>query len=155
MSSDDIEIIKLDTLQEQDGGSKTKKDSGKIVTPAIDSDESESDVEFDTDTDLEESETESEIESEPEKDEKKKSSSEREESETDSDKQSHKDDDTSSSETSDDDSSQCSTTELLAADPLYFVLSRFMMTKDGKNIADVLDEINHSLRKISKKLHKK
>lgn len=46
------------------------------------------------------------------------------------------------------DESECATTELLAADPLYFVLSRFFLTTEGKSIANVLDEINYKLGKI-------
>lgn len=36
-------------------------------------------------------------------------------------------------------------TDILASDPLYFVLSRLFITKDGKNIADVLQEISNKL----------
>ena len=41
-----------------------------------------------------------------------------------------------------------STTDILANDPLYFVLSKILMTEDGKNIATILEEINTKLSKI-------
>lgn len=55
---------------------------------------------------------------------------------------------------SDVESEDCSTTELLAADPLYFVLSRFFMTEDGKSIVTVLNQINETLGKIAKNMKK-
>lgn len=47
--------------------------------------------------------------------------------------------------------SDCDTAELLAADPLYFILSRLLMTPSGKNLATVLDEINGKLDALLKK----
>ncbi len=38
-----------------------------------------------------------------------------------------------------------STTDFLSNDPLYFVLSKFLLTKDNKNITEVLEEINKKL----------
>jgi hypothetical protein len=49
----------------------------------------------------------------------------------------------------------CSTTELLASDPLYFVLSRFFITEDGKSLVTVMNDINNKLGKITKILSKK
>jgi hypothetical protein len=51
----------------------------------------------------------------------------------------------------DDDSdscSECNTADLLASDPLYFILSRMFMTTDGKNVASILEEINVKLDKL-------
>ena len=51
----------------------------------------------------------------------------------------------------DDDSdscSECNTADLLASDPLYFILSRMFMTPDGKNVASILEEINVKLDKL-------
>jgi hypothetical protein len=44
--------------------------------------------------------------------------------------------------------SDCNTTDLLASDPLYFILSRMFITPEGKNIASVLNEINTKLDKL-------
>lgn len=44
--------------------------------------------------------------------------------------------------------SDCNTTDLLASDPLYFILSRMFITSEGKNIATVCDEINTKLAKL-------
>jgi len=49
-----------------------------------------------------------------------------------------------------DNESDCSTTELLAADPLYFVLSRFFISEDGKNIATILQDIDSKLGELVK-----
>jgi len=57
-------------------------------------------------------------------------------------------------EDEDDDDDGVSTTELLSADPLYFVLSRFFNTADGKSVVTVLDEINTKLGKIAKALNR-
>ena len=40
------------------------------------------------------------------------------------------------------------TTDVLSNDPLYFVLSKFFMTEDNKNIATILEEINKKLGKV-------
>lgn len=51
----------------------------------------------------------------------------------------------------DDDSdscSECNTADLLASDPLYFILSRMFMTPDGKNVASILEEMNVKLDKL-------
>jgi hypothetical protein len=37
---------------------------------------------------------------------------------------------------------------MLGGDPLFLVLSEFFMTKSGKNIADVLEEISMSLKEF-------
>jgi hypothetical protein len=44
---------------------------------------------------------------------------------------------------------------MLGGDPLFLVLSEFFMTKSGKNIADVLEEISAKLGKKGKKKGKK
>jgi len=46
------------------------------------------------------------------------------------------------------------TAELLGGDPLFLVLSKFFMTADGQNIADILLEISHNLKKLNKALTK-
>lgn len=46
----------------------------------------------------------------------------------------------------DDDAVSLSTTEILNSDPLYTILSQFFVTKEGKNIAEILEEINHKLK---------
>ena len=51
--------------------------------------------------------------------------------------------------------SDCSTTELLAADPLYFVLSKVFMPSDGTSLGSVLEDISHSLKAIAKQMKKK
>lgn len=52
----------------------------------------------------------------------------------------------SSSETESDGSDvSLSTTEILSNDPLYFVLSQFFISKDGRNIADILEDISKKL----------
>lgn len=58
--------------------------------------------------------------------------------------------DEDSEDEEDDDAVSLSTTEILNSDPLYTILSQFFLTKDGKNIADVLDEINGKLSKFLK-----
>ena len=45
----------------------------------------------------------------------------------------------------DDDMDSLHTEKFLAADPLYFILSRVFITDDGKNIATILSEINDKL----------
>jgi hypothetical protein len=55
-----------------------------------------------------------------------------------------------SSQAGGDDDDECSTTELLEADPLYFVLSRMFLTDKGKSIATILEEINQKLDKLVK-----
>lgn len=74
----------------------------------------------------------------------KKVESEPSESDADSDSES----DTESDEDESDDESDVSlsTTEILNNDPLYTILSQFFLSKDGKNIADILEEINHKLK---------
>ena len=62
--------------------------------------------------------------------------------------------DVSSSEEEEDDKVSFSTTDILANDPLYFVLSKIFITEDNKNIANVLQEINTKLDTLlSKKKH--
>lgn len=57
----------------------------------------------------------------------------------------------SSSSEGEDSGSECNTTDLLAADPLYFILSRLFMTPSGKNLATILEEINGKLDNLLKK----
>jgi len=45
----------------------------------------------------------------------------------------------------DSDNVSVTTTDILSNDPLYFVLSKIFMTKDGVNLADVLQEISNKL----------
>ncbi len=59
--------------------------------------------------------------------------------------------DSSSSSSGSDSESECNTTDLLAADPLYFILSRLFMTPEGKNIATILEDINTKLDALLKK----
>jgi hypothetical protein len=54
---------------------------------------------------------------------------------------------------SESDCSECNTTDLLASDPLYFILSRMFITPEGKNIASVLDEINNKIDKLLSSRH--
>jgi hypothetical protein len=60
----------------------------------------------------------------------------------------------SGSDTSSDSSSDCDTAEILAADPLFFVLSRLLVNDKGENITTVLTNINHNLKKIHKAISK-
>lgn len=57
-------------------------------------------------------------------------------------------DDDAASDTSDGSDSTASTAQLLASDPLYYILSRLFMTPGGKNLATILDEINVKLEKL-------
>ena len=83
------------------------------------------------------------------------SSEEQEEEQGKEEETSEEEEDTSEDESSDDDkcsddSSEVSmsSTDILANDPLYYVLSKILVTKDGtKNIADILEEINQKLAK--------
>lgn len=47
------------------------------------------------------------------------------------------------------DTESLTSTEALSRDPLYFVLSRLFISKNGKNIADILEEISTKLSKRS------
>lgn len=60
----------------------------------------------------------------------------------------------SGSDNSSDSSSDCDTAEILAADPLFFVLSRLLVNDKGENITTVLTNINHNLKKIHKAISK-
>jgi hypothetical protein len=63
------------------------------------------------------------------------------------------DDDESEEEESDsdeDDDVSFSTTEILSNDPLYFVLSKILMTPEQKNIAVILEEISEKLSTLIK-----
>lgn len=48
--------------------------------------------------------------------------------------------------------STTSTTRMLSEDPLFLVLSEYLVNKKGENIVTVLDKINSSLNKLSKSL---
>jgi hypothetical protein len=52
-------------------------------------------------------------------------------------------------------SSTVSTTELLGKDPLFLVLSEFLMDEEGNNIVHALQKVNKNLSKIVKLLEKK
>lgn len=52
-------------------------------------------------------------------------------------------------------SSTVSTTELLGRDPLFLVLSQFLMSDDGGNIVDALMKINKHLSKLVKVFEQK
>ena len=54
---------------------------------------------------------------------------------------------TDAEEDEEDDDVSVSTSEILNSDPLYTILSQFFMTEDGKNITEVLEEINVKLSK--------
>jgi hypothetical protein len=54
------------------------------------------------------------------------------------------------SDVDDDDAVSLSTTEILNSDPLYTILSQFFMTKDGKNIADILEEMNVKMKYLKR-----
>ena len=62
-------------------------------------------------------------------------------------------DDDEETEVDDDDDAtdieSLTSTEALSRDPLYFVLSRLFISKNGKNIADLLEEISTKLSKRS------
>lgn len=61
-----------------------------------------------------------------------------------SDTESYKDDNSEKSGTSG------STCEILSKDPLFMVLTEFLMSKNGENICDILDKINNNLKKLIK-----
>lgn len=50
--------------------------------------------------------------------------------------------------------SSVSTTEILGRDPLFLVLSEFLMDDEGNNIVHILQKINKNLSKIAKSLDK-
>ena len=52
---------------------------------------------------------------------------------------------------SDDELISLSSTEMLSNDPLYFVLSRLLVSKDGNNLVDVLESISKKLDKLIQK----
>lgn len=54
----------------------------------------------------------------------------------------------SSEEDNDNDAISLDTDEIISSDVLYIILKQFFTTKDGKNITEVLDEINHKLNYI-------
>jgi hypothetical protein len=66
-------------------------------------------------------------------------------------KESDSSSESSSGSSGSDSDSECNTTDLLAADPLYFILSRLFMTPEGKNIATILEDINTKLDALLKK----
>lgn len=68
------------------------------------------------------------------------------ESDTESDVESEESSTVSEEEEEDDDAVSLSTTEILNGDPLYTILSQFFISKDGKNIADILEEMNSKLK---------
>lgn len=43
-----------------------------------------------------------------------------------------------------------STCEILSKDPLFMVLTEFLMSKNGENICDILDKLNNSIKKLIK-----
>jgi hypothetical protein len=48
-------------------------------------------------------------------------------------------------------SSSVDTVKLLSSDPLYLVLSKVLMNKDGLNLVEILEKINLNLEKIANK----
>lgn len=57
-------------------------------------------------------------------------------------------DDVDSVDSSDEEVLSVKSTDILSSDPLYYVLSRLFITRNGgKNIADILEEINQKLSK--------
>lgn len=69
----------------------------------------------------------------------------KEETETESESDDSEEEMTSEDDDNDDEVS-ISTTEILGSDPLYTILSQFFTSKDGKNIADILEEINSKMK---------
>lgn len=73
-------------------------------------------------------------------------------SDSNSDSDSDSDSESDSSESSGEDGSDAgsdislSTTEILNSDPLYTILSQFFISKNGNNIADILEEISQKLK---------
>jgi len=47
------------------------------------------------------------------------------------------------------------TIDLLGGDPLFLVLSKFFMSEDGRNIADILEDISYKLEKLVRVSKKK
>lgn len=47
------------------------------------------------------------------------------------------------------------TIDLLGGDPLFLVLSKFFMSEDGRNIADILEDISYKLDKLVRVSKKK
>lgn len=135
--SGNVKVIDLDgdSSEESDLESVQGLNSGKNKTPVNSQvDDNESMI---TDTDESDEDSSDESEAEPMKvgGVDKVSDDDKNDSDSDSD-------------------SDVSTTELLASDPLYFVLSRFFNTNEGKSIVTVLDEINDKLGKIVKAMKK-
>lgn len=86
-------------------------------------------------------ETESEVitsDSESDSDDDSESSGSEEDSET---------DDDSDDDDEDSDDVSMTTNEILENDPLYFVLSNVFVSKNGRNIADILEDILERLKK--------
>lgn len=74
------------------------------------------------------------------------------EDETASDDDSNDDDSDSDSDMSGGSAASDDTETLLASDPLYYVMSRFLLTNDGTSIATIMSDISVSLKKIAKAL---
>lgn len=124
-SSGKIKVINIDkkTSLKSDVRKKSKIDSKKKTRDEDSSEESSEEQE--------------------EQGEEEETSEEEEEEEEETSEDESSDDDKCS-----DDSSEVSmsSTDILANDPLYYVLSKILVTKDGtKNIADILEEINQKL----------
>ena len=61
----------------------------------------------------------------------------------------HDDDDNEDNEST---TSSVSTTEILGRDPLFLVLSEFLMDEEGNNIVHILGKINKNLSRLAKAL---
>lgn len=67
-----------------------------------------------------------------------------------SDDETASDSDDDGSDASDADDASMTSTELLNNDPLFFVLKNVLVSKEGRNIADILEDINLKLGKLVK-----
>jgi len=121
------------------GGSTNKSDTKKIVTGAK---SDKKDIKKKSKLQRHEPEPEPVSEPEDEEDEDEEEDDEEEEEEEDD-------------ESDDTDEVSFSTTDILANDPLYFVLSKIFMTEDNVNVATLLQQILEKLDKLSSSLKKK
>lgn len=60
------------------------------------------------------------------------------------------DDNENSSDSTEKSEGSGSTCEILSKDPLFMVLTEFLMSKNGENICDILDKLNNNIKKLIK-----